>query len=275
MEISFTKMHGLGNDFVVLDLRADEFELNSDQLRLIADRRYGVGCDQILVIYPAVSEKSDILMKIFNPDGTEAQACGNGTRCVAHKFMSETGTQQCRIETAGGVLECKMLPDDIVEVDMGIPRLEWQQIPLAQECDTLNLGIVDGPLNNPVAVNVGNPHTVFFVDNLDSIKIDELGPQVEKHVMFPERTNVEFVKVLSSSQLRVKVWERGTGITNACGSGACATIVAAVRRGLCNRKAEIILDGGALFMEWRSDDEHILMLGPVAYVYKGENYSLA
>lgn len=266
MTIEFSKMHGLGNDFVMCDLPEN---FTADMARQIADRRLGVGCDQILMREPAKHKDADLFMRIYNHDGSEAQACGNGTRCMAHDFMKRHSRDECVIETVAGLLRCKMAHDDMVTVDMGEPKLEWQDIPLAEETDTLYLGVTHSNLNNPVAVNVGNPHTVFFVDRVDQVDIADLGAQVERHVLFPERTNVEFAQIMADDKIRVRVWERGTGVTQACGSGACATMVAAVRRGLTGRAAEIVLDGGSLFLEWRADDKHILMTGPVAYVFSG------
>lgn len=263
----FQKMHGLGNDFVIIDAR-DGTVMDSDQLRMIADRRRGVGCDQILVIETARAEGADIFMRIFNPDGSEAGACGNGTRCVARLYMDREGVDACVVETMAGLLPCRDL-NGLVVADMGAPKLDWKDIPLAEPHDTLHLGISGGLLPDPVAVNMGNPHTVFFVDDVKTIDVPTLGPQVEHHVLFPQRTNVEFAQVIAPDKIRVRVWERGTGVTEACGSGACATIVAAVRRNLTLRNAEIILDGGSLHLEWRQQDGHVLMTGPALYVYQG------
>lgn len=270
MTLSFLKMHGLGNDFVIIDGREQGTLLSPEKVKKIADRRFGVGCDQLLWLEkPKDNEKADFFMRIYNPDGSEAGACGNGTRAIARMWLDKNKKDTCCVQTVSGLLHCKRAANDFIEVDMGKPRLKWQDIPLSEEKDTLHLGIIGGPLNDPVAVNMGNPHTVFFVDDLDNIDIGNLGPQVERHVLFPERTNVEFAKIMSPDKIRVRVWERGTGVTQACGSGACATIVAAVRRGLSERNAEIILDGGSLFLEWRAGDDHVLMTGPAAYVYEG------
>ncbi len=265
--LSFQKMHGLGNDFVVLRAPKDTF--SPEAVRRIANRRTGIGCDQLLVIEPAQDERADLFMRIYNPDGSEAQACGNGTRCVARLWMDENDKDSCIVQTVAGLLACKRAADNMVQVDMGAPRLKWQDIPLAEERDTLHLGVMSGELNDPVAVNVGNPHTIFFVEDVERVNVANLGAQVERHVLFPERTNVEFAQVLASDKIRVRVWERGTGLTQACGSGACATIVAAVKRGLSARKAEIVLDGGSLYLEFRASDDHILMTGPAAYVFTG------
>jgi diaminopimelate epimerase len=270
MPTSFIKMHGLGNDFAVIDVTTGG-AVTPDQARTIADRRRGVGCDQVLVMEKPKNPKANVFMRIYNPDGSEAQACGNGTRCVASLYMAQNNVKECVIETVAGLLPSRIVDDGLIQVDMGVPRTKWNEIPLSQECDTLNLGIMHGrqTMNDPVAVNVGNPHTIFFVDDVAKIELEKLGPEVENHVLFPERTNVEFAQVLSPEKIRVRVWERGTGVTQACGSGACATIVAAARRGLTGRKAEIILDGGSLYMEWRQDDNHILMTGAATRVYEG------
>lgn len=259
-------MHGLGNDFVVVKA-ADGF--TADMTVRLADRRFGVGCDQVLLMDAPQNARADLFMRIYNPDGSEAQACGNGTRCVADYWMRENSRDECVIETMAGLLQCARTAGDMVRVDMGVPRLEWQQIPLAEERDTLHLGLIGGDLTDPVAVNMGNPHTVFFVPQVEQIDLAGLGAQVERHVLFPERTNVEFAQIKADDKIRVRVWERGTGVTQACGSGACATMVAAVRRGLTGRKAEIMLDGGSLFLEWRAEDDHVLMTGPVASVFEG------
>lgn len=265
MTQTFLKMHGLGNDFVIMRGAAPD----AAAIRHICDRRLGVGCDQLLTVTAAENAAADIFMRIYNPDGTEAQACGNGTRCVAHMWMRDNNRTDCVIETVAGLLSCRMVDDDMVQVDMGVPRLGWADIPLAEERDTLNLGVMSGALHNPVAVNMGNPHTVFFVNDVRKVDVAGLGPQVERHVLFPQRTNVEFAQIISPGKIRVRVWERGTGVTQACGSGACATIVAAVRRGLSDRRAEIVLDGGSLFLEWRAADDHVLMTGPAAYSFSG------
>jgi len=271
MPRDFIKMHGLGNDFAVIDLTKEGGTLTPAQAQEIADRRRGVGCDQVLVMEKPKNPKADIFMRIFNPDGSEAGACGNGTRCVAALYMQNNSLKQCVVETVSGLLPSNIVEGGMIQVDMGEPRTKWQEIPLSQECDTLNLGILHGrqAMTEPVAVNVGNPHTIFFVDDVAQVELEKLGPEVENHVLFPQRTNVEFAQILSPEKIRVRVWERGTGVTQACGSGACATIVAAARRGLTGRKAEIVLDGGSLFMEWRAEDNRILMTGPATHVYQG------
>ena len=266
--LNFLKMHGLGNDFVILDHRSKADPLNPDLIRHIADRRFGVGCDQVIVLEP--TNQAALFMRIFNPDGTEAESCGNATRCVADLYMREKGKTECIIETKAGLLSCRMVQNaTLVEVDMGTPQLDWVDIPLAQEKDTLHLGIGQGPARDPVAVGMGNPHCIFFVDDVESFDVERFGPVFENHDLYPNRTNVEFAQILENNRIRLRVWERGVGVTLACGSGACATAAAAVQRGLTDRKVEIIMDGGALMLEWREEDGHVLMTGPVSYVFEG------
>ena len=267
-QVAFTKMHGLGNDFVIVDGRDGDLAIGGTQARAIGDRRRGVGFDQLLILEPAKDAAADLFLRILNPDGSEAEACGNGTRCVAARVMDELGRDTLNIETVAGVLATTTGADGLVTVDMGPANLEWRQIPLAVEADTLHLDIENGPLRDPVAVNIGNPHMVFFVDDADAIDVAGLGPALESHPLYPERTNVEICSLSGPDQLRMRVWERGAGITQACGSGACAAGVAAARRGLTGRRVEIVLDGGPLSIEWR-EDGRALMTGPVATSFEG------
>jgi diaminopimelate epimerase len=268
MTIPFIKMHGLGNDFVVIDARAGNPPAQ-DAIRAMADRHTGIGCDQVLVLTRPEAAGADLFMRIYNPDGSEAQACGNGTRCVARLFMDESKKKSCTIQTVAGLLQCEEAGGGLVKADMGAPKLGWKEIPLSEERDTLALGVMNGAYGDPVAVNMGNPHAVFFVKDVREVPLEEIGPQVERNVLFPERTNVEFAQVLGPDSIRLRVWERGTGVTSACGSGACATMVAAVRRGLTGRRAAITLDGGQLELEWRESDGHVLMTGPAVSVFSG------
>ncbi len=273
--LNFTKMHGLGNDFVILDARERVVSLENEQISLIADRRLGIGCDQILIMEPATLGDADVFLRIFNKDGFEVDACGNGTRCVAAIVMAELGTKKIAIQTNAGILEGLARENGNVAVDMGPVNLDWNDIPLAYEVDTLSLDLSVGTLSKPVAVNVGNPHAVFFVDDETIVPLKIIGPEIENHAMFPERTNVEVAKILPDGSIRLRVWERGVGITQACGTGACATLVAASRRNLTSRSAEVILDGGKLNIEWR-DDNHVIMTGPVAEIFTGNiNLSLS
>jgi diaminopimelate epimerase len=267
-DITFTKMHGLGNDFVVLDARKIDGSLDAKQINYIADRHQGIGCDQVLVIEKPKEKSADVFMRIFNSDGGEVDACGNGTRCVASLMMSELRTKNIAIQTNAGILDSTSVDDGNVSVDMGPANLGWKDIPLAHEAETLALDLSIGVLSNPVMVNVGNPHAVFFVDDVASVPLESLGPEIENHKMFPKRTNVEVAQILLNGSIRRRVWERGVGITNACGTGACATLVAASRRDLVSRSTDVILDGGALSVEWR-DNNHVIMTGPVATVFTG------
>ncbi|MDH5723533.1 MAG: diaminopimelate epimerase [Alphaproteobacteria bacterium] len=254
--MKFKKMHGLGNDFVILDARQEDIFLSDEQIKKIADRHFGVGCDLVTILEP--SEKADVFARFLNADGSESGACGNATRCVADIIMNETGFSDCKIEVTYGVLECRKA-GDLVQVNMGKAK------------NVQDLDLTEGGLSNPVSVDMGNPHCVFFVDDLSAIEIDlaDVGSAVENHDLFPNRTNVEFVQVLEDGRLRQITWERGCGFTLACGSGACAVLAAAIHRGFVETKAEVILDGGSLLME-KNEAGYILMTGPVAYVFDGE-----
>jgi diaminopimelate epimerase len=268
---AFTKMHGLGNDFVVVDARDAPFTPTAAVARRIADRRQGVGCDQLVVIEPATADSgADVFMRLRNADGGEIGACGNATRCVAWKLMAETGRPEITVATAAGRLPARHAGSNRVAVDMGPPRLGWREIPLAREQDTLALPVGAGPLRDPVAVSMGNPHAVFFVDDAAAVPLAELGPELEHDPMFPERANISVAAVLGRDRLRLRVWERGAGVTWACGTGACAAVVAAVRRGLCDRDVTVGLDGGTLMIEWRESDGHVMMTGPIAESFTGE-----
>jgi diaminopimelate epimerase len=267
MRLPFTKMHGLGNDFVVIDARSRPIVLTDDQKRRIADRRRGIGCDQLIVLER--SARADVFMRIYNPDGTEAGACGNATRCVAGRLMAENGVERIVVETISGLLQTRAADRGDITVDMGQVKADWRDIPVAEACDTLHLPLTLGSLSDPVGVNVGNPHAVFFVPDVAAIDLEQIGPALEHAPLFPERANIEIVQRLASNRLRMRVWERGAGITQACGSGACATLVAAARRGLTGRKAEVVLDGGTLTIEWLPND-HVLMTGGWTASFQGE-----
>lgn len=266
--VAFRKMHGLGNDFVVLDERAAPLGLTEARTRLIADRHFGVGCDQVISLEPA-GEGADVFMRIRNPDASEAQACGNATRCVASLIAAETGKARVVVRTVAGDLPCTILGPDRVVADMGPPRLGWRDVPLAAEADTLALDLVEGPVAAPAACSMGNPHATFFVPDVAALDVAALGPRLEHHAIFPERANIGFAQVLAPDHLKLVMWERGAGMTLACGSGACATIVNAHRRGLTGRRATITMPGGDLVLEWRESDGHVLMEGPVATAFAG------
>jgi diaminopimelate epimerase len=264
----FTKMHGLGNDFVVFDARNQPVHLSDTQVRAIADRKTGVGFDQMIVVGPPTNGAAAASMTILNADGGEVEACGNATRCVASILMAESGADRLGIETVVGLLYVTNAGGGHYGVDFGPARHDWQEIPLAEARDTLHLDIAVGPLVDPVAVNVGNPHAVFVVEDVAAIDLETHGPVVEHHPLFPVRINVEAIQILTRDRIRMRVWERGVGVTRACGTGACAALIAANLRGLTDRRAEVILDGGPLDIEWR-DDGHVIMTGPVALSFTG------
>jgi len=264
MTIPFRKMHGLGNDFIVFDARQRPLAPTPAEVRALADRHTGIGADTIAVIGLSHDGQADVAVRFINADGGEMTTCGNATRCIAMLLFAETGRDHVRIATGAGILDAWKQGDRIA-VDMGTPKLDWAQIPVARETDTLHLPLGD----DPVGVNMGNPHAVFFVPDAEAVDVAALGSRVEHDPLFPERTNVEFATVQGPDRIRMRVWERGVGITQACGSGACATLVAAARRGLTGRKATLVLDGGDLVIEWR-DDDHVIMTGPAALSFAGE-----
>jgi diaminopimelate epimerase len=263
----FTKMHGLGNDFVVLDARAAPITMTDARARAIADRRTGVGCDQLITLES--SETADLFMRIRNHDGGEVEACGNAARCVARLEMEEKEADTVLIDTNSGVVVAHDAGGGLVAVDMGEARLGWRDIPVAEECDTLHLDLAHGPLSDPVGVNIGNPHAIFFVEDAEAVDLAGLGPLLEVDALFPERANISVAEITGVDEIRLRVWERGVGLTRACGTGACATGVAANRRGLTGRATSVTLDGGALEIVWQ-DDGHVLMTGPAATAFHGE-----
>lgn len=265
----FRKMHGLGNDFVVFDARDRAIPMNGAQARAIADRHFGVGCDTLVLITPGNSQV-DATLRFFNADGGEVESCGNATRCVARLLMDERGHSRVKLLSRGGLLEASDAGQGLVMVDVGSPKLEWNEIPLAEAVDTLKFALLlEGTQVPAAAVLMGNPHCILFVENAEGAPVTTLGPRIERHPLFPNRINVEFAQVIDRSHIRMRVWERGVGVTLACGTGACATLVAAARRGLTERKAEVQLDGGPLMIEWREDD-HVLMTGPAVTSFIGE-----
>jgi diaminopimelate epimerase len=268
MSTGFVKMHGCGNDFVIMDERLEPLALSPARAAAIADRHTGIGCDQLVVIQTA-GPGADAFIRILNPDGSEAGACGNATRCVAEVLSRETGKTSIVIRTISGDLPAFLRPDGQIQVDMGPARLDWTEIPLSRPMDTLRLDLSADAVAEPAAASMGNPHATFFVADLDAIPIVRIGPRLEHDRLFPHRANIGFAQVLDAATIRLRVWERGAGLTLACGSGACAALVNAHRRGLTNRRARVILDGGALEIEWR-DDGHVLMTGPVATAFTGQ-----
>jgi len=267
----FLKMNGLGNDFVVVETRSAPFTPSAADVRAIADRAKGIGCDQLIAVDAA--EGADARVRFWNADGEEVGACGNGTRCVGWLLMQSTGKDEVAIESQGGRLIARRAGERLVSVDMGKPRLDWREIPLSEEQDTraLSIALYDhADLMAPAAcVSMGNPHVVFFVPDVGSVPIAKIGPVVERHPLFPEHVNVGFARIKGPDRIRLRVWERGAGLTKACGTGACAALVAAARRELTGRHATLELDGGELFVEWDADD-HVIMTGPAAVDFMGE-----
>lgn len=264
----FIKMHGAGNDFVIFDGRHIPVELSAAQAKHVADRHFGVGCDQVIVMEP--SQKADVFMRIYNADGGEVNSCGNASRCVAWLIMQEHQLSSMTLETLAGVMTCNAAGERQVTIDMGEPKLGWKDIPLSQEMDTLHLDIEVRELKDGVGVNMGNPHAVFFVENAAKVNLGVVGPLLENHSLFPERANISVAQVIDDNDIRLNVWERGAGMTLACGTAACATAVAAGLRKLVDRSrpVSITLPGGTLRIEWK-DNHHVMMTGPVATAFTG------
>jgi diaminopimelate epimerase len=259
----FRKMHGAGNDFVVMDARAGALPLSPARIAALADRRTGIGCDQFITLEAPLGEGVDVFMRIHNNDGSESGTCGNATRCVGLLVREESGGDAIVVQTISGKLPV-VFGAGGVTADMGEARFGWQEIPLSEEADTLTLPI-DG---TPAAASMGNPHATLFVADLGAAPVTTLGPALERHPIFAERANIGFAQVVASDRIRLRVWERGTGLTRACGSGACAALVNAHRRGLVGRRAVMELDGGELTIEWRLDG-HVLMTGPAVLAFQG------
>ncbi len=259
--VPFMKMHGLGNDFVVVDARNGDLQVDAALARALGDRHRGVGFDQLAVILP--DDRSDARLRFFNADGSTAGACGNATRCIARFLMDTGGVATLRLHSDHGLLVCRDAGGGLTSVNMGAPVLDWQAIPLAHAVDIDRLPI-DG---TPLATGMGNPHCSFFVDDAEAVDLPARGAEVERHPLFPERTNVQFAHVIGPDHLRMRVWERGVGVTLASGSSSCAVAVAAARRGLTGRKVTIELDGGRIEIDWR--DDGVWMTGPTAHVFDG------
>lgn len=260
--IPFMKMHGLGNDFVVVDERDCASQVDAALAVAIADRHRGVGFDQLAVL--AETDDADLRLTFWNSDGSTSAACGNATRCIARHVMDATGQPSVTLQTERGILAAVDAGDGLTSVNMGLPQLEWHAIPIAHDMDTLRLPIE----GNPTATGMGNPHCTFFVEDAKTVDLDAEGPKFENHPLFPQRTNVQFASVVGPDQIRMRVWERGAGITLASGSSSCATAVAAARLGLTGRKVRIMLDGGELTIDWA--DDGVWMTGPTAHVFDGK-----
>ncbi|MDO5758425.1 MAG: diaminopimelate epimerase [Rhodobacterales bacterium] len=259
-DLAFMKMHGLGNDFVVIDARARDVPMTAALARALGDRRRGIGFDQLAIITRGAW---DAHLTFWNTDGSMAGACGNATRCIARHLMDEGGKSALRLTTARGDLHARDAGDGLTSVNMGAPQLDWQDIPLADAMDTLELPIEGGP----VATGMGNPHCSFFVPDAEVIPLEQFGPRYEHHPLFPQRTNVQVASIIGPDHIRMRVWERGAGLTLASGSSSCAVAVAAARRGLTGRTVRVDLDGGTLMIDWR--DDGVWMTGPTMHVASG------
>ncbi len=258
--LPFMKMHGLGNDFVIVDARAHPVQITLALARGIGHRQFGVGFDQLAVIE---SSESDAHLVFYNADGSVSATCGNATRCIARFLMQESGKSELTLTTSHTTLRARDAGDGLTSVNMGHPQLDWVDIPLAEEVDTLELPIEGGP----VATGMGNPHCTFFVEGAEAIPLEEFGARYEHHPLYPQRTNVQVAQIIGPDRIRMRVWERGVGITLASGSSSCATAVAAARRGLTGRKVQIELDGGTIWIDWREDG--VWMTGPTCHVFSG------
>lgn len=259
--LPFHKMHGLGNDFVVVDNRNAQEQVTPNLARALGDRRWGVGFDQLVVV--TRDSDADAALLFYNSDGSSSAACGNATRCIARHIMNETGRNDVTLRTERGFLSCEERKDGLVAVNMGAPLLAWDDIPLAEAMDTLSLPIA----GTPVATGMGNPHCTFFVDDAEAVELATFGPKYEYHPLYPDRTNVEVVEVRDRQTIRLRIWERGTGITQASGSCSCAATVAAARRGLTERAVTVQVDGGNLYIDWKEDG--VWLTGPTAHVFSG------
>ncbi len=270
---SFIKMNGIGNEIVVVDLRPSALTIAADEARAAAQ---GVPYDQLMALYPPRTAGTDAFIRIYNNDGSEAGACGNGMRCVASLVSEQTGKDRLTFETNAGLLSCWKGKDGLFTVDMGIPRFAWNEIPLAEEFSDartieLQIGPIDKPvLHSPSVLNMGNPHAIFWVEDVNACDLPKLGPLLERHPIFPQRANITLAHIVSRDHIVIRTWERGAGLTKACGSAACASAVAAVRLMRAARKAKITLPGGELMIEWRESDDHVLMTGPVEFEFAGK-----
>ena len=262
--MKYYQMNGCGNAFAILDGRGARLNMNPPAVARIAN---AAGADQVVVLEHSM--RGDVFMRIWNNDGGEVSACGNVTRCVGWILMNERDREEVTIETEAGLLSAEKRGDKIVAVDMGSPLLKWEEIPLAERMDTRGIDIKIGPIDDPFlsmpgAVNMGNPHCTFFVDDIADVDIETVGPLVEGHMLFPEKVNAGFAQVLAPDRIRLRVWERAAGLTKACGTGACAAVVAGSRKGLIERACTVVVDGGELHIHWRESDDHVIMTGPIA-----------
>jgi diaminopimelate epimerase len=267
--LEFYKMHSLGNDFVIIDAREVAIELTRPQISWLCDRHLGVGCDQLLVLQRAVDAGADLSLVILDKRGERLLVCSNGARCVSWLYMKASGRRACTVETAGGAIHARLVSErDLVSIEMAQVQYSWSAIPLAQDVDTLAVPLQHGSLSSPTCNNVGNSHATFFVDDVDGVALDEVGPALDSHPLFGRRTNIGVAAVVGPDQLRLRVWEPAAGVTLCCGSGACAAAVAAARRGLTGRRVEVCVKHGSLFVEWAADGR-LYLTGPVCLSFVG------
>jgi diaminopimelate epimerase len=272
--MKFAKMNGLGNEIAVLDARDRPMTLSASAVEALAVAGKGIGFDQLMVLLPPRNPMADVYTEIWNADGSKVAACGNGSRCVAWYVMREMNRESLVMETEAGLLGAVSVGPNRISVDMGEPIFEWERIPMSERMDTVRIELQVGPIDDPVlhgpgVVSMGNPHCIFFVQDAELAPVEAVGPMIEYHPLFPERTNVGFAEIVARDHIRLRVWERGAGLTKACGTGACAALVAAVRRRLCDRTANVQVDGGMLQIEWRESDNHVIMTGAVALETEG------
>ncbi len=272
--LKFSKMHGLGNDFIVIDAINQQVDLSAAQIQFLADRHFGIGCDQLLLVETASTDKVDFKYRIFNADGSEVEQCGNGVRCFA-RFVRDKGLTNkdtIAVETASGVIYPSLQINGDVRVDMSLPRFSPTDIPfiVEQQAQTYPLPLADGQIKEISAVSVGNPHAVMIVDSIETADVETSGPMIESHAQFPDRVNVGFMEIVNSSQIKLRVYERGTGETKACGTGACAAVVSGIQRGLLQRQVKVSLLGGELTIEWPDEQSSVWMTGPATQVFDGE-----
>tara|TARA_Y100000310_G_scaffold229231_1_gene231647 strand:- start:40 stop:867 length:828 start_codon:yes stop_codon:yes gene_type:complete len=269
MIINFTKMHGLKNDFIIIDARTKKFFLTPNNIKKISDRKKGLGCDQVVIIEKPRKKKTSAFIKFYNSDGSVTKACGNAARCVAFLLMKECKTKKIALETESTLLNASLAKNNHVSVDIGKAYFKWRQIPLKKNININKINFNVDSYIKPILVNVGNPHIIFFIKNLKKINLKQIGPKIEKNHLFPERINVNFAKILSNNKIELRVWERGAGMTKACGTGASATAVAAIKNKLINKRiCYIHMDGGKLKIEYKKNG-HIIMTGPTKTVKKG------
>ena len=266
-KLEFIKMHGLGNDFVIVDLRKQKISIDENIVKKISDRRTGAGCDQIITIDHSLSNEVDGKIKIYNATGDQAEACGNGTRCVASIFFSELNKNNVILESVAGKLKAKLNNDGNISVNMGTVKENWSDIPLIRNMDTKNIPLNIKNFSKGFAINIGNPHIVFFGENIQNIDLENIGPKIENHIFFPKKINVEFVEVINNKLIKMRVWERGVGETLACGSGACASVYAGFKKKLLENSCEVALKKGSLFINIVSRE--IVMTGPAEISYYG------